>query len=86
MSDTILVTYATFTGSTAETAAFIGRVLAENGAQVEVRPVQDVTDLTPYRAVVIGSPIQSSKWLPEAMQFVQTHQAALVHGAQYEKR
>jgi len=42
-----------------------------------VRPMQDVTDLAPYRAVVAGSAIQGKQWLPEAMQFVQTHQAAL---------
>ncbi len=39
--------------------------------------MQEVTDLTPYRAVVAGSAIQGKRWLPEAMRFVQTHQAAL---------
>jgi len=39
--------------------------------------MQEVKDLAPYRAVVAGSAIRGSKWLPEAMQFVRTHQAAL---------
>ena len=39
--------------------------------------MQDVTDLAPYRAVVAGSAIQGGRWLPEAMQFVRTHQATL---------
>ena len=39
--------------------------------------MQDVHDLTPYRAVVAGSAIQGQQWLPEAMHFLQTHQAAL---------
>jgi menaquinone-dependent protoporphyrinogen oxidase len=46
-------------------------------AQVDVRPMQEVTDLTPYGAVVAGSAIRGKQWLPEAMQFVQTNQAAL---------
>ena len=77
MSDTILITYASRTGSTVGVAEFIGKTLAENGAQVEVCAMQDVIDLTPYRAVVAGSAVQDRQWLPEAMQFVRTNQSAL---------
>ena len=77
MSNKILVAYASRTGSTAEVAEAIGQTLAESGAQVDVLPVQDIKDLAPYRAVVAGSAIQGKRWLPEAMQFVQTHRAAL---------
>jgi menaquinone-dependent protoporphyrinogen oxidase len=77
MSNKILVAYATFTGSTAEIAEAIGKILAEGGASVDVRPMKEVTDLTPYRAVVLGSAIQKSQWLPEAMTFVQTYQKEL---------
>jgi len=77
MNDKILVTYASRTGSTAGVAETIGKILAEGGAQVDVLPMQEVKDLTPYRAVVAGSAIRGAKWLPEAMQFVQTHQAEL---------
>jgi menaquinone-dependent protoporphyrinogen oxidase len=77
MADKILVAFASRTGSTAGVAEAIGKTLAEGGAQVEVRLMSEVTDLTPYRAVVAGSAIQGSEWLPEALQFVQTHQAAL---------
>jgi menaquinone-dependent protoporphyrinogen oxidase len=80
MSNTILVTYASRTGSTTGVAEAIGKSLAESGAQVEVRPmkdIKDVQDLAAYRAVVAGSAIRGAKWLPEAMQFVQTHRAAL---------
>jgi menaquinone-dependent protoporphyrinogen oxidase len=58
-------------------AEAIGQSLAECGVPVEVRRMQDVKDLTSYRAVVAGSAIQGGQWLPEAKQFVQTHQAAL---------
>jgi menaquinone-dependent protoporphyrinogen oxidase len=77
VSNKILVAYASRAGSTAGVAEAIGKTLAENGLEVEVRPMQDVTDLTPYRAVVAGSAIQGGRWLPEAMQFMQTHRAAL---------
>ncbi|MBN1438214.1 MAG: hypothetical protein JW929_02300 [Anaerolineales bacterium] len=72
----ILVAYATYAGSTAEVAAEIGRILAERGAQVDVRPVKEITDVGPYTAVVAGSPIHG-KWLPEAIEFVRIHQTEL---------
>lgn len=77
MSGKILVAYASRAGSTAGVAEAIGKTLMESGTQVDVIRMQDVKDLTPYRAVVAGSAIRGSKWLPEAMQFVQTHRAAL---------
>lgn len=77
MSDRILVTYCTHTGSTAGVAQTIGETLVEKGLPVDVRPMHDVADLTPYRAVVAGSAIQAGQWLPEAIDFVQTHQASL---------
>jgi len=77
MPNKILVTYASRLGSTAGVAQAIGKTLMENGAEVEVRRMEDVTDLSPYRAVVAGSAIRGKQWLPEAMQFMQNHQAAL---------
>jgi menaquinone-dependent protoporphyrinogen oxidase len=77
MTDKILVAYATRCDSTAGVAEAISKTLAESGAQVEVRLMSDVTDLTPYRAVVAGSAIRDKRWLPEAMQFMQMHRAAL---------
>jgi menaquinone-dependent protoporphyrinogen oxidase len=77
LSRPILVTYATGTGSTVGVAEAIGKTLLETGVPVEVRPMREVTDLSSYRAVVAGSAIQGREWLPEAMQFVRTHRAAL---------
>jgi menaquinone-dependent protoporphyrinogen oxidase len=77
MSNKILVTYASRIGSTAGVAEAIGQTLIETGVEVDVRRMADVTDLTPYGAVVAGSAIRGKYWLPEAMQFVQTHQATL---------
>jgi menaquinone-dependent protoporphyrinogen oxidase len=77
VNDTILVAYASRAGSTAGVAEAIGRTLAESGLPVEVRRMQDVQDLSAYRAVVAGSAIQGGRWLPEAMHFMQTHRATL---------
>jgi menaquinone-dependent protoporphyrinogen oxidase len=77
MNGKILVTYASRTGSTAGVAEAIGHTLATSGARVDVRPMQEVHDLSPYQAVVAGSAIQGGQWLPEAMRFMQTHQASL---------
>lgn len=77
MSEKILVTYATRCGSTAGVAQAIAKTLAEHGALVEVLPVEEASDLSPYQAVIIGSAIQSGAWLPEAVQFVRDHQFEL---------
>jgi menaquinone-dependent protoporphyrinogen oxidase len=77
MEDKILVTYASRTGSTVGVAEAIGKVLAERGLLVDIRPMKDVEDLSPYRAVIAGSAIQNKQWLPGAMQFLQDNQAIL---------
>ena len=73
----ILVTYASRTGSTAQIAEAVCKTLTDNGEETELLPMQDVNDLSLYHSVIIGSPIRKSRWLPEAMQFLQTHRAEL---------
>ena len=77
MNDKILVTYASRTGATAEVAEAISKIISKNGSSVDLLPLQDVKDLTTYRAVVVGSAIQNRQWLPEAMEFLQTHRTTL---------
>jgi menaquinone-dependent protoporphyrinogen oxidase len=77
MSQRILVTYATCTGSTQGVAEAIGKTLAESVTTVDVKPMSEVTDLSPYSAVVAGSAIQASAWLPEAVDFVRVNQREL---------
>lgn len=79
MLNKILVTYASRAGSTVGVAEAIGKSLVEGGAEVDIIPMQDVKDLSSYRAVVAGSAIRKSKWLPEAVQFIRTHQETLAH-------
>jgi menaquinone-dependent protoporphyrinogen oxidase len=77
MIDRILVTYASRTGSTVGVAQAIGTVFTEHGSQVDILPMPEVYDISPYKAVIAGSAIHGNAWLPEAMQFVETHKAAL---------
>lgn len=77
MNNKILVTYSSRTGWTVGVAEAIGKTLAENGAQVDVISMQEVKSLSSYDAVVAGSAIRSKAWLPEAVQFVRTHQKEL---------
>ena len=73
----VLVTAASKYGATAEIAEAIGLAVAEGGAAVSVRPVEDVTSLEGFDAVVIGSAVYAGHWLRPAKDFVDRHAAAL---------
>ena len=60
MTNKILAAYSTRAGSTAGVAEVIGKTLTECGAKVEVRPMNDVEELTPCRAEVAGTPYKTS--------------------------
>jgi len=77
MADRILVAYATRYGSTAEVAEVIGEELRKESVAVDVRSVNDLEDLSPYRAAIIGSPIYMGKWLPETQVFIEKNQQIL---------
>jgi menaquinone-dependent protoporphyrinogen oxidase len=77
MNKRILVAYATRAGSTAGVAEAIGKCLAERGASVDVKAVDDVKDIGSYQMAIIGSAIRGGKWLPEGSQFIQANQAVL---------
>jgi menaquinone-dependent protoporphyrinogen oxidase len=77
MGDRILIAYASKCGSTGEVAEAIGKVLCQSGAAVDVKRVQDVRDLTPYRAVILGSAIRMNTPLSEAIHLAKKHRTAL---------
>ena len=77
MNQKILVAYASRAGSTAEIAQAIGKVLEAQGVVVDVLPVNAVTGVKDYRAVVIGSAVRYGQWLSEATKFVEKFRAEL---------
>ncbi|MRR32671.1 flavodoxin [bacterium] len=77
MSKRILVTFASQGGSTAGVAEAIAKALADAGCSVDLKPVKEVADLTPYKGVVVGSAVHSGKWMPEATNFVERNKTLL---------
>jgi menaquinone-dependent protoporphyrinogen oxidase len=73
----LLVTVASRHGSTAEIGDAIAERLRAAGIDVDARPPDDVTDITGYDAVVIGSGVYAGHWLDAARAFVQRQTAAL---------
>jgi menaquinone-dependent protoporphyrinogen oxidase len=81
MTGRILVAYATQFGSTAEIADAVAVGLRDSGAAVDVSRVQDIGGIEPYGAIVVGSAIHRGHVLPEAVEFVERHQAHLTRVA-----
>jgi len=77
MDTQVLVTYTTKYGATAEIAEKIGQVLRQAGLRTDVLPADGVSDLTPYKAVVLGSAVYIGKWRKEAVKFLQANEKML---------
>ena len=73
----VVVVYASRHGATEEIAFRIAGRLADAGAAVEVRRVDEVEGLDNYDAVVFGAPVYDQSWPPEANSFVAAHREAL---------
>jgi len=73
MNKRILITYATRAGSTIEVAAAIGEVLRSRGFEVDIKPVKENPCVESYQAVIMGSAIRMSNWLPEAVEFIKNN-------------
>jgi menaquinone-dependent protoporphyrinogen oxidase len=77
MDKQVLVAYATKYGATGEIAEKIGQTLHQAGLRAEVLPAENVSDLTSYDAVVLGSAVYIGKWRKEAVNFLQANEDAL---------
>ncbi len=58
----VLVAYGSKRGSTREIADWIGRVLLEEGLDVDVRAASEVRDVGMYDAVVLGGAVYFGRW------------------------
>ena len=80
MDSQVLVTYGTKYGATAEIAEKIGQVLRQAGLRTDVLPAAPAFgrgDLTPYKAVVLGSAVYIGQWRKEAATFLKANEKAL---------
>ena len=73
-----LLAYATRFGSTQEVAEAITAELRQRGLEVDIRPMQEVTTLDNYDAVVLGAALYNTKWHTNAHQFLTQYQNALM--------
>ena len=66
----ILVSASSRHGSTKEVAEALSQRLRERGFEVEQKLPEDVTDISDYSAVVVGSSVYLRQWSDEAKDFV----------------
>ena len=72
----ILIAYTTNSGSTAEVADVIAETLRQEHNTVEVRRLEEVDDLEPYQAVLIGAPMILG-WHKAALNFIKKNHRSL---------
>jgi len=72
----VLIAYTTNSGSTESVAQAIAEELGKAALPVEVCRLEEVSNLEPYRAVVVGAPMILG-WHRAARSFVKVHQQAL---------
>lgn len=77
MDKKILVSYGSWAGSTAEVAEMLAAALEEAGAPAEAVSASKVSDLSPYRAVVVGSAVHAGQLHADVRTFMARHEAAL---------
>lgn len=77
MNQPVLVAYATKYGATREIAERIGAALQDAGLSVRVAPADQVDNLAPYDAVVLGSAVYAGQWRKEAVEFLESNEQAL---------
>lgn len=72
-----LVAFASKRGSTAEIAETVAATLRRSGLEVTLRSVDEVENLDPYDAVVLGSAVYMKRWRGDARHFLKRHRKAL---------
>lgn len=73
-----LIGYSSAHGSTAEIAIFLGKYFEQAGHHVRTAPVGDITLMSGYDAILLGSPIHSGVWLESMDRFTHRMAAQLV--------
>jgi menaquinone-dependent protoporphyrinogen oxidase len=69
----VLVVYASRFGSTAGVAEAVAGTLRDSGFDVDVHPATVAPPATGYDAIVVGSAIYNTRWMPAATAYIKTH-------------
>jgi menaquinone-dependent protoporphyrinogen oxidase len=77
MPGSVIVGYATHTGSTKEVAEAIGATFVDGGIAADIQPLRNVDDLAGYRMAVLGAPLYMFRWHKDATAFLLRNQKAL---------
>ena len=77
MAASVLIAYATRSGSTAEIAQAIGAALHEAGLESEILRVGEVQSLAGKPIVILGAPLYIGRFPKEFYKFLVTNRAAL---------
>lgn len=77
MSASVLLAYASPSGSTQQVAESIAATLRERGLVVECQPIKQVRKLDGYTAIVLGAPIYMFHWNKDALGFLSRNRRIL---------
>ena len=77
MSATVLIAYATRSGTTREVAEVIKGELSETGLTAELVPMREGTPPAEYAAVVLGVPLYMGRLLKDFHRFVEANRESL---------
>lgn len=77
MSVNVLVAFASKHGATGEIATGVVQGLREGGLRAELRRAEEVADIGPYDAVVLGSAVYMGKWQAPAREFLKRFEREL---------
>ncbi len=81
MQESVLVTYGSWAGSTAEVAEAIGERLRVGGNEVDVLSASEINEVSSYRMVVLGAAVRAGRPHRDAVAFARSNAAALANVA-----